>query len=281
MGIRRVGLEPNAAGPEKVSESLRKDRYVFETFMNEPLCFMKGTLTFPGGTDLSENVVNTGRYSFEYVNIGDATDAFVPVLASDGGYNWVLTTATLARGVEVNFGGLKDGHPRNHIPAGTSGEDWFTRVLLITEDASGTDIFFGFRKVAAYAETLTEYTDLSGIRIIGNSASTDADINIITLLNNAGATDYTSTASGVTGLEDATAIELEVRNVGGKAFYLVNGVFIDRATYTYDDGDVMAPVLRLLQATDISSQLKTLCYEAGPIADRTDATLLSLAGTTI
>ena len=278
MRVTRARLQADATGPEKLSASLRRHRYCFETFMHEPLCFKKGTLTTPGGTSLDECVVNTGRYTFEYTFLGDATDAFLPLLASEGGYNWVLTTATLDRGLEINFGGLKDGHPRHHIP---STEDWFARILFITDDASGTDAFFGFRKVAAYAATLTEYTDVVGLRIIGNSASTDADINVITNLNNAGSTDYTSTASGVTGLEDATAIELEVRSVGGKAFEYVNSVQVDRIAYTYDTDDVMTPVFRLLQTTDLATQFKTLAFEAGPLADRTDATLLSLAGSTI
>ena len=277
MPITRQGIVDGVVGAEKLATSLHADRYCFETFMQEPLCTKKGELTTPGGTDLAECRIHTGRYTFEYTYLGDATDAFLPTLASEGGYNWVMTTATLDRGIELNFGGLKDGHPRHHIP---SAEDWFARVLLIVDDASGVDIFFGFRKVAAYAATLTEYSDLAGIRVLGASGSSDAAITLVTNLNNAGATDYTSTASGAAGLEDATAIELEVRSVQGKAFFFVNGQEFTPVSFTYDAGDVVNNTLRLIQATDIAAQIKTLCYEAGPLRDRRAASLASLAGTT-
>src|SRR5688572_5282741 len=118
MTSHRRQHSKNTIGPELLTASVRNHRYCFETFMNEPLCFKAGeNLVAPGGTDTQQNVADTGRYRFYYTNIGDATDAFVPTLASEGGWNWVLTTATLDRGVEVNFGGFKDAHPRNFIPS--------------------------------------------------------------------------------------------------------------------------------------------------------------------
>ena len=278
MGFRRPA-DARVIGPENLTASLQKERYCFETFMMEPLCYKKGTLTAPGGTSLDAVVLDTGRYRFEFAFLGDFTDTLVPSLASEGGYDFgVLATAVAAQGAEVLFGGLKDGHPRNFIPAN---EDWFARVLLITSNASGIDAFFGFRKVAAYALTLTEYTDFAGLRILGNSASTDAVYTVVTVLNNAGATDYTSTTTTVTGLEDATVVELEVRSVAGKAFYLVNQAQVDVvAAYTFDASDVLCPVLRLLQTTDLAAQVKVLAYEAGPLADRQGETLNVLAGTT-
>ncbi len=279
MGFRRP-TESGVIGPFNFTQDTRSNRYCFESFMSEPVCYKKGALTTPAGTDLDDVIIDTGRYRFEYAFIGTHTDTLMPVIASEGGYNWVLATAVAGQGVEINFGGLKDGHPRNHVP---SSENWFARILLITDDASGIDLFFGFKKNSAYVETLTEVTDLTGIRILGDSSSTTGAVTIITNANNAGSTDYTSTAvSGATPLEDATAIELEVRNVGGKAYHYINGVYVDAGvSFTYDTDDVHSPVCRLLQTTDIFAQAKTLAYEAGPLSERTDATLLSLAGSTI
>lgn len=278
MTIRRRNVGNGEAGPEKLADSVRRGRYCLDTFMQEPVVWVKGSTTEPAGTSLSEQAIFTGRHTFEYTFAGDATDAFFPTLASEGGYNWLFTNE-VGRGVEIGFGGLKDGHPRNFTP---SSEDWFARVLLIADDASGVDVFFGYRKVAANAATLTEYSDVAGIRVLGASGSTDATFTLITNLNNAGSTDYTSTTPSptVTGLEDATAFELEVRSVGGVAQWYVNGVEHRGVSYTFDSGDIMMPVLRLLQMTDVFAQLKTLAFESGPLADRHDGTLLSIAGAT-
>lgn len=279
------GVRPNLGiGPEHMVLSLLKGRYCFENFMMEPICHEKGSLTEPAGTSLTEINLHTGRHRFEYTFLGDNTDAFRPTLASEGGYNWGASSDVVGTGFELNFGGLKDAHPRNFKPyvSGGGGEDWFARILLITDDASGVDIFFGFRKAAAYAATLTEYSDVTGLRIIGNSGSTDASYQIITNLNNAGATDYTATTPipAIAGLEDATAVELEVRAIGGAAQWWINGIRYVGTTYSFDTGDVMCPVLRMTQQTDIAAQIKTLAFEAGPIEDRQPGTLLSLAGAT-
>lgn len=278
---KKINAAGDGVGPENLVHSLLKGRYLFENFMQEPFARVKAANTDfePAGTSLAEIVLMTGRYNLEYAFAGDNTDVFIPTLASEGGYNFGGSSDVAGTGFELNFGGLKDGHPRNHTP---SSEDWFFRALFITDDASGADIFLGFRKVATYAATLTEYSDVVGIRILGDSSSTTGAFTIITNLNNAGATDYTSTTPvpAATGLEDATAIELEVRSVGGQAQFFINGVRYGGTTYTYDSGDAMAPVIRMLQATDVAAQIKVLAAECGPLADRQPGTLASLAGTT-
>lgn len=263
-------------GPELLTPSLRNGRYCFEPFMVEPLAWKKGALyVAPGGTSLQEQLFFTGRNTFEYAFLGDATDAFVPTLASEGGYNWVLTTATLDRGVEIGFGGTALAHPRNFI---ASSEDWFARILINVDDWSGVDIVFGFKTVAVPVLTLTEITDIVGLRVLGDSSSALAAFSAVTNLNNAGATDYSSTA--LTGdITDGNTVELEARSVGAKAHLYVNGVRVGHGvSYTFDSGDTLAPVARLLQTTDLAAEIKTLRYEAGPLEDRYDGTLLSLPG---
>jgi len=280
FGRKKINATGDGVGPENLTTSLLKDRYCFEQFMQDPFAHRKGSGTEPTGTTLTENMLATGRYRFEYYPIGENTDVFIPTLATDGGYNWGGSSDVAGTGFEVNFGGLKDKHPRNFVP---SSEDWFARVLLIMDDASGADIFFGFRKAAAPAETLSEYGDVVGLRILGTSDSSNGTFTIVTNLNNVASTDsYTSTTPVpvVTPLEDATAIELEVRSVGGVAQFFVNGVRYGGVTYAFDSGDTMSNVLRMLQATDVAAQIKTLCYESGPLADRQPGTLLSLSGAT-
>lgn len=271
MPIQRIGLQRGAVGPERLAEGLYKERYCFETFGQEPSCTKKGALVEVAGTDAQENIIDTGRYRFEFVYVGDATDAFRPTLGSEGGYNWVFTTATLDRGCEINWGGLVAGHPRNFV---ATSEDWFTRCLFIVEDASGVDIFHGVRKVAANAATMTDYADVAGIRIVGDSSSTAGAYSVVGY-----DTDYTATALTLAGLEDATAVELEVQFRGGVARYFINGIEYSYGlgSFTADSGDRFSPISRLIQTTDLSTQIKTLCYEAGPLEARQEGSLLSLA----
>lgn len=274
----RATISNDSIGPEKLTPSIRLHRYFIETFMTEPFCTVKGALAAPGGTSGTENLVHTGRYTFEYYFVGGASDGFYPIIGTAGGYRWELDDDTVAEGVEINFGGLLAGHARTYVP---TSEDCFFRALLIFEDASGIDAFVGFRRVAAYAQTLTEYSDVVGIRLLGDSSSTTAAVSLITNLNNAGATDYTATATTLT-LEDAVAVELEVRIKGARASFFVNGAeVVQQLAYTVDSGDSLAPVIRLLQTTDFSGTAKTLAVEGGLMADRNPATLLSIAGTTV
>lgn len=279
---KKINAAGDGVGPENLTLSLLKGRYFFENFMQEPFARVKASNTDfePMGTSLAEVVLMTGRYNLEYAFAGDNTDVFIPTLASEGGYNFGGSSDVAGTGFELSFGGLLNGHPRNHTP---SSEDWFFRALFIVDDASGADIFLGFRKAGVYAATLSEYGDVVGLRVVGASGSTDGTFSIVTNLNNAAATDsYTSTTPvpAATGLEDATAFELEVRSVGGRAQWFINGVRYGGTTYTYDSGDVMKPVIRMLQATDVAAQIKVLAAEGGPLEDRQPGTLASLAGTT-
>lgn len=277
MPHARSHIGRDTVGPERLTPNLRRGRYCFEQFMFEPTCFLKGALAAPDGSTLAEMIVDTGRHRFEYVNLGTQTLLY-PVLASDGGYDWGRDQ-TLAEGTEINFGGLKEGHPRNFKPRGTTapvGEDFFARILLSIEDASGANIVFGVRKVAAYAATLTEYSDIAGIQIFGDDSSTTAAISIVKNLNNAGATDYTATATTLAGVEDGATIELEVRGSNGTIRFYVNGVERFETSFTPDTDDVFSPVLRVLHSTDLAGRVKTLVFECGHPDDRQEGSLSSL-----
>lgn len=267
-------------GPSNLTDSLRKGRYCFENFMDEPVSHMVGALTAPGGTALSSCVVDTGKYRFLFATTQDETDQFYPKLATGGGYNFVTpTTPVLSDGTEVNFGSDIVGHPRTYIP---SSEDCFARILLSTDNASGADIVFGFKKIAATVASLTEITDMTVIRILGDSSSTTGTFSIVTQANSEGTTDYTTTTTTLAGLEDATETELEVRAKGGKAYFFVGGVQVAGSpSFTFDSGDSVTPFLRVVQTTDIAAELKVHAFECGLLADRTEATLTSMKSSTV
>lgn len=259
MAIVRRSIATGAVGPENRTDSAKFGRYCFDNFMQEPLITVKGAIAAPAGTGLTEALVFTGLNTFEYAFIGDNSEFYI-TLASEGGYNLAATTNTLAQGVELSFGGVKDAHPRNYTP---SSEDFFARCLLIVDDASGADIVFGVKKAATTVATLTEITDLAAFRSLGDSATATGTMTILTNLNNGGTSDYTSTSISNT-VSDATAIELEVRGVAGKARFLINGAPVGPSVdYTFDSGDDVCPFLRVVQTTDVAAQVKILRYESG------------------
>lgn len=292
MGILRKSLANNAVGPEKLSASLRGGRYLFDTFQSDILCSQggaqAGNFTELAGSSLALVRMDSGSYVYEFAYLGDATAAFVPSLASEGGLNFGALATNGLIGAELNIGGVKDGHPRNFLGAGTAGsgsvqgEDWFLRALINVNNWSGVDIVVGFKRATAtYVATLTELTDVFGIRTLGDATSALAAVSIVTNLNNAGSTDYSSTAITTGSLTDATTVELEVRCVSGKGQAFLNGARIGGGlSYSFDANDILSPVIRLLQTTDNATQEKLLAVEAGPLADRQSGSLFDLAGST-
>lgn len=281
----KVGNADDGVSTLNLDLNTLKNRYFLELFMNDPLCTVPGISTDvnPAGTDLTAVRCHTGFNTLQYTFIGEATASFIPLLASEGGYNWNTSTNLDGIGVEVNFGGDLPAHPRNHVPyrSDGTGEEWFFRVLVAADDWSGADITVGFKKAAVAVGSLTEITDFVGVRALGDSSSALAAIQVAVVLNNAGATDYTTTAVDTGSLTDATAVELEVRSVGSKAKFYVNGVQVaSTVDYTFDTGDSMSPIVRLIQATDLAAQLKTFAAEGGPLYARRPESLATLAGAT-
>lgn len=286
--MRRLGTHgANTVGPDALTASVRRGRYCFENFTQAPWAkTLAAGLTTVNASELVLNLIFTGRHNFEYNLLADNTDGVnEPVLGSEGGYDWTTTGTDLADGFEINFGGSVLAHPRNFTP---SSENWFARILLSFDNASGADILFGFRKVATPVKTLTEITDVIGIRLLGDSSSTRAAITLLANLNNGGTSDYVSTTpnpvSAFTELlledTDVSPVELEVRCVARVAHLYINGVELAGYTYTFDSGDRMCVILQARQTTDLFTQLKTLCYEAGPLEDRQSGTLLDLSTVT-
>jgi hypothetical protein len=279
MAIQRTSVGKGVVGSERLVRSLRQGRYCFDNFSQEPLCWVKGSIiastpTGPAGTDATQNCVFTGRHTFEYTFIGDNTDAFVPVLASEGGYNWGATTELLGRGLEINFGGLYAGHPRCY-KSGT--DEYFARILLNIEDVSGIDLVFGFRKNEDNTNVLTNYTDVFGIQILGDSSSGLAAVNIFNILNSG--TDIVTASSE--NLTDLTSVELEVRVKGRTARFFFDGAELSPNTsYTVDSGDVVAPFMWMTDTTDLGGAVKVLAFECGLLDDKSEETLYTLAGAT-
>ena len=208
-------------------------------------------------------MLDTGRHKFSYSILGTQT-IVRPALTTDGGLD-IGMDQTLADGVEINFGGYEEEHQRN-ITAGT--HDAFFRCLLQVEDASGVDIFFGLRKAEAVQTALATFTDIAGFQFTGDSSSAGAPINIVYNLNDA--TDI-STVSTTQSVADVTEIEFEVRIKKDRyvQFFINNAApTVDHTSLQMDNGDVLLPVIYLLNTTDVGGEVKLLIVEAGPLSCR-------------
>ncbi len=271
MGIRRNQIEKNQIGAELLTAAQRRHRWAHEEFMEEPHVY---TATddngAPTGTTGNVNICDTGQYRFEYVILGAGQTIVRPVLATDGGYDWGMDQ-TATEGCEINFASLKQGHPRM-FKIGTD-PSFYARFRFTMEDASGYDLFFGFRKNQAYQTAVETYTDFALIRVLGDSSSAAAAVTTVTNLNDATDSTVTTTASTVA---DAADTELEVRVIGRRAMFLFNGAQIGQTTFDFDLTDWVIPVAFLLHTTDVGGQFKSLGFECNDLKGR-PAGLLSQA----
>lgn len=275
MPFARKHIGRRAVNPEHLGHSLLAHKYCFEMFMADPMAMESTSIAFPGGTDTNRILLHTGFNRFSYTYIGGASDAFVPVLGSEGGYDWHLDHDTAAEGCVINFGGHKPGHPRTY-KVSNAGEDVFARVLLNCADASGLNALFGFQDAGTIPAGFTDYTNFFGIRILGDSSSTTAQVRAESNLGNTGSTDPVTYDLGLT-LEEPTEMELEVRVKGMTAYWYVNGV--EKKTTlvkTLTGTPTLTPTLTLLQTTDTTATVTTRAFECGRIKDRSAKSLRTL-----
>lgn len=275
MAIDRSNIKGRSIGPEKFSIGTLTRRYCLETFMHEPIALERGSVSFPGGTDTNRIITDTGFGNrFEYTYFGGASDLFLPVLGSEGGWDWHLDKDTLNEGVTINFGGQIAGHPRVYRPAS---ESFFARVLLNCEDASGLNAFFGFQDAGTIPAGYTDWTNVFGLRIFGDDSSTTAVVRAESNLGNSGSTDVVTQDSPVT-VEEPTEVELEIRVQGKVGTVWVNG--IQRGTgsliTTFTGTPSITPTARLVQSTDLTTTITTRAFECGPLIDRYEGSLRSL-----
>ena len=263
----KVSNPDGPVGPETLSKSLRHKRYFYEPFVKQPFSWTITTDGYgnPTGTTGNVNGIHTGFNNFAWQVKGTQT-IVVPSVTTDHAYDFGLDQ-TLADGFELNpstvvVTNATYAHPL-HYTVGT--DEAYFRLLFSAEDVSGADLTVGFRLVEAYQTAVASYDTYAGIRVLGDSSSAAGAITLVNELD-ASATAATDTTDT---LADGTAVEFEVRIVGTKARFFINGASptIDLRTFAFTSGDVVMPFVFFLNTTDVVGELKFIRMEGGLLAD--------------
>lgn len=192
-----------------------------------------------------------GRKIFSY-NVAEQT--VVTPAAGNAGLN-IAGDQTDDDGFEFSFGLAGDANIACGKTVGTDAP-FYVKATLTIADVSGTDeLLVGFRKNAACAAAITSYTDFAFLNVDAG------DVKIETKLNNSAATPVDTT----TDVADAGTVTLEVRvDAEGNTKFLVNGEdAVVSSDFTFDSGDVLIPVIRILQASDLTGDVTLSDVEFG------------------
>jgi len=191
--------------------------------------------------------------------------------------------------LEIVPGGNRTNSPYA-MTVGTD-SDFFMRVQLEVTDASGSDqLVVGWRKVQTYAvpvgflaATDPTYTDFAAIGFAGTKADPNP-LRTITDLADQGAAPTVNAVNFTWA--DGKIHQLEVRVIGGKALYLINGIRLGNpvavdalgaaitsqstltsAPYTFAAATVVVPFIFLRHDTDVAEDTFMRQLEIGHTVD--------------
>lgn len=273
------------------------------------------------GYQINPNIIR-GKYVYEKINgsplilnmsgalaaLPTAAQGQIDTLITRGGVGWDMfqTTAqtlgpayTSGSGLEIALDQV-DNEAVEYVPGGNNtfnpygmtvatDTDFFFRAKFTLADASGLDQFgIGWRKQEAFAVPTSFLTTGDGIYTdfaLFGFAGTTADPNpvrISTDLNNSGSA--TVTSPGFTWADGLTH-QLEVRVVGRKALFLINGVLLGNPVakdgngasitsqttttgpvFSFDTGDFLVPFIFCRQDADVGTVF-LVDYEIGHLVD--------------
>jgi hypothetical protein len=194
--------------------------------------------------------------------------------------------------LEIVPGGNKSSSPLAFTLSNstTAGDDFFIRAVFEFTDASGSDQFgIGFRKQEAFAVPTSFLTTGDGIYtdfVLFGFAATVADPNPVNIAydqNNSGST--TVQAANFTWA-DTLVHELQIRVIGRKPQFLINGVRLGNPVakdalgntiasqstvtgpvITLDEGDVMVPFIFLRHDAAVAEDTYLRELEIGRMVD--------------
>lgn len=221
-----------------------------ETFGEAPMFTAAVGYGSPTGTTGDTNLMKTEQYAWEY-HIKGAGQTIVAPVWSSAGLDIGLDQAD-DEGMELTMG--ITSRCKRAFTIGTD-EPFFAEASFSIADVSGTDdCAFGFRKAAAYAANIDDYTDMAALNVISGT------VTIETILNNAATT---STSTGVTTTDGATVtLRVEV-DKNGRCRWFVNGTESTAASFTFDSGDVVVPFLFFLNSADLAGAVNLKTWKVG------------------
>lgn len=286
--------------PYHLHPNFTQRKYYFENFQGGQVPLV-GIPVATGG--FAHTVLATGGADEREL---DAAAAFFAITPGGGYWEGAATTAQSvspmqgSAGNGLNIAGDKVDNEsldfviggnadlaRLSFKAGTD-TDFFFRCKLKIADVSGTDqTVVGFRKREAFVAAASVvswlnagdagYTDFSGFLFQGG------DLKVTTDLNNSGSATATDTAFNVA---DNDIVEVELRVVGRKAVYLINGYgvgssvakdgdgtsitaqsTISMPSFTFDSGDYLVPFIFVRHDATTPGNIFVREVEVGHLVD--------------
>lgn len=203
----------------------------------------------------------TGDVNNVYLQTGVNLNAFVI-----GAGQTILQPIMTANGLEIGGDqaaseGYEYNLPYQKYTIGTDAAFFFELGLYVNDMDGAAPFVFGFRKEEANNGTFTAYTDYASIGL--NAVTSAVNIATLTNLNNAGqvATDSTQ-AWGGDGATNTLRVDV---SSAGVVTYAINGTTYAGAGFTFDNGDVVIPFIRVEQSanpTDVAITSMKIGYQA-------------------
>ena len=231
------------------------NRYFFDDFSTMPVYAGNTGTGLPTGTAGDLNTLQTGFSNFQWNVIGTQT-LLTPTWSSTAGIN-LAQDQTAAEGMELSagFSTLTDFQ----YTVGTDNA-FFLKGQFKTDDVSGCNpLIIGFRKLAAFNATLSNYTDFVSIGLVGT-----ADPNTIKIQTQLATGGVTTTDTTQT-LADNTLVTFEINvSSAGVVTYKINGSAPTvTAAFTFASGTIVVQFVRLVQAADIAPNVNCNYLECG------------------
>jgi hypothetical protein len=277
--------------PYGLSDNFRYGKYYYENFKDghKPFLYTVSATGIPAvATTLAgQGVTHEMLTQHGYWQVFNTTDQAVLPFATAGSGLDISCDLVNNEAVELVPGG-NFAFSRLAFVVGTD-SDFFFRAKYKLTDVSGADqaVLAGFRKQEAFAVPTSIlnagdgiYTDFAGI---GFADAGGVDVFTVTDLNNSGSTVATDTGFNAT---DSEVVKFEVRVVGGKAIYFINGTRLGNpvtkdgdgasiteqttltgAVFTFDSGDTLVPFIFLRHDADIANGTLLQEVEIGHLVD--------------
>lgn len=279
--------------PYEFHDNYRYRKYYYENFKGGQAPFLytvsatgiPAAATSAAGQGTTFKVITpTGRF-WEMFTTTD--QAVLPIPTAGSGWN-IACDLVNNEALELVPGG-NSSSSRLAFTIGTD-TDFFFKAKFKLTDADGSDQFgIGFRKQEAFAvptSFLTTgdgiYTDFALLGFAGTVANPNG-VRTSTDLNNGGSS--TVTALNFTWA-DGLVHELQIRVIGGRAHYLINGIragnpiakdgdggsitsqsTTSAASFTFDSTDTVVPFIFLRHDTNVSESHFLQEIEIGHLVD--------------